>query len=60
MPIGGRGARQLAVAPNGNFLVVAEQFTKNVHVFSRSQQDGKLQDTGNKYPVDLASCIVFV
>jgi 6-phosphogluconolactonase len=60
VPIGGREARHFAIAPNGKFLVVAEQFTNNVHVFSRSQQDGKLQDTGNKYPVDLASCIVFI
>jgi 6-phosphogluconolactonase len=58
-PLGGKEARHFALAPGGNFLVVAEQFTNQVSVFTRNQSTGLLTSTGNKYPVNKASCIVF-
>jgi 6-phosphogluconolactonase len=59
-PLGGKEARHFALAPGGNFLVVAEQFTNQVSVFTRDRSTGLLVPTGNKYPVNKASCIVFV
>jgi 6-phosphogluconolactonase len=58
-PLGGKEARHFALAPGGNFLVVAEQFTNQVSVFARNRNTGLLTSTGNKYPVNKASCIVF-
>jgi 6-phosphogluconolactonase len=58
-PLGGKEARHFALSPNGNFLVVAEQFTNMVSVFTRDRSTGVLASTGNKYPVNKASCIVF-
>jgi 6-phosphogluconolactonase len=59
-PLGGKEARHFALAPGGNFFVVAEQFTNQVSVFKRDRSTGLLAPTGNKYPVNKASCIVFV
>ena len=59
-PLGGKEARHFALAPDGNFLVVAEQFTNQVGVFTRDRSTGLLVPTGNKYPVNKPSCIVFV
>ena len=59
-PLGGKEARHFALAPGGNFLVVAEQFTNQVSVFTRDRSTGLLAPTGDKYPVNKASCIVFV
>ena len=59
-PLGGKEARHFALAPGGNFLVVAEQFTNQVSVFTRDRSTGLLVPTGNKYPVNKPSCIVFV
>jgi len=58
-PLGGKEARHFALSPNGSFLVVAEQFTNAVSVFTRDRNTGTLTPTGNKYPVNKASCIVF-
>jgi 6-phosphogluconolactonase len=58
-PLGGKEARHFAIARGGDFLVVAEQFTNQVSVFTRNRGTGLLTSTGNKYPVNKASCIVF-
>jgi 6-phosphogluconolactonase len=58
-PLGGKESRHYAIDPSGRFLVVAEQFSNKVGVFTRDPSSGKLQDTGRTYPVDAASCIVF-
>lgn len=59
IPLGGKEARHYQISPNGRFVVVAEQFSNDVGVFSRDLSSGKLQATGRTYPVDNASCIVF-
>jgi 6-phosphogluconolactonase len=58
-PLGGKEARHFALAPGGNFLVVAEQFTNQVSVFTRDSSTGLLDAAGNKFPVNKPSCIVF-
>lgn len=59
-PLGGKEARHFALSPDGRHLVVAEQFTNFVTVFSRDLRTGELKATGNKYPVNRPSCVVFV
>jgi 6-phosphogluconolactonase len=59
-PLGGKEARHFALDPGGDFLVVAEQFTNQVGVFTRDRSTGLLAATENKYPVNKASCVVFV
>lgn len=58
-PLGGKEARHFAIAPDGEFLLAAEQFSDRVGVFSRNPSTGELEATGRTYPVDKASCIVF-
>ena len=41
-PLGGKEACHFALAPAGNFLVVAEQFTNQVSVFTRDRSTGLL------------------
>lgn len=58
-PLGGKEARHFAIDPSGKFVVVAEQFSDKVGVYSRDLADGELRSDGRTYPVDKASCIVF-
>jgi 6-phosphogluconolactonase len=58
-PLGGKEARHFALSPDGRHLVVAEQFTNFVTVFGRDLRTGELKATGNKYPVNRPSCVVF-
>jgi len=59
-PLGGKEARHFALSPDGRHLVVAEQSTNFVTVFGRDLRTGELNSTGNKYPVNHPSCVVFV
>jgi 6-phosphogluconolactonase len=58
-PLGGKEARHFAIDPTGRFIVVAEQFSDKVGVFTRDPANGELRATGKDYPVNKASCIVF-
>jgi len=57
--LGGKEARHFAIDPGGRFVVVAEQFSDRVGVFSRNPSSGELQPTGRTYPANKASCVVF-
>jgi 6-phosphogluconolactonase len=59
MPLGGKEARHYAIDPSGRFVVVAEQASDRVGVFSRNTTSGELQATGKTYPANKASCVVF-
>jgi 6-phosphogluconolactonase len=59
VPLGGKEARHFAISPDGNFFIVAEQFSDRVAVFSRNQSTGAIAPTDNHYEVTNASCIVF-
>ena len=59
-PLEGKEARHYAIDPSGKFIVVAEQGSDRVGVFSRNASSGELQATGRTYPTNKASCIVFV
>lgn len=55
----GKGPRNFAIDPTGNFLLVAHQYTNEVIIFKRNKISGALTDTGKK--IDLCSpvCLVF-
>ncbi|KAF2517704.1 lactonase family protein [Flavobacterium foetidum] len=44
----GKGPRDFAIDPTGNFLVVGHQYTNDVIIFKRDKITGKLTDTGKK------------
>jgi 6-phosphogluconolactonase len=58
-PLGGKEARHFALSPDGRFLLVAEQFTNRVSIFSRDRKTGVLTPTPVQYPVNGASCVLF-
>lgn len=59
VPFGGKEARHFAISPDGDSLLLAEQFSNRVSVFSRDPKTGLLKVTPNRYDVTNASCIVF-
>jgi 6-phosphogluconolactonase (cycloisomerase 2 family) len=59
-PLGGKEARAFHLSPDEAYFLVAEQFTNRLAVFSRDRKSGGLQPTSNFYPVENASCVVFV
>lgn len=56
---GGEGPRNFNLSPNGNFLLVAHQYTNNITVFERNAETGELRDTGKQIEVSTPVCIVF-
>lgn len=59
VPFGGKEARHFAISPDEDSLLLAEQFSNKVSVFSRDPKNGSLKITPNRYDVTNASCIVF-
>ncbi|WP_213806017.1 lactonase family protein [Granulicella sp. dw_53] len=59
-PLGGKEARAFNISPEGNYFLVAEQFSNQLTVFARSPQKGDLKPTSAQYPVNNASCVVFI
>jgi len=57
--VGGKGPRSFVISPNGKFLLVANQYSDMVKVFSRDNQSGDLIDTGLDIAVDSPVCLKF-
>lgn len=55
----GKGPRNFAIDPSGNFLLVAHQYTNDVVIFKRSKKTGLLTDTGKKIALCSPVCLVF-
>ncbi|MEJ5993066.1 lactonase family protein [Pedobacter sp. Du54] len=55
----GKGPRNFAIDPSGNFLLVAHQYTNDVVIFNRNQTSGKLTDSGKRISVGAPVCLVF-
>lgn len=55
----GKGPRNFAIDPTGNFLLVAHQYSNDVVIFKRDRSTGAITDTGKR--IDLCSpvCLVF-
>lgn len=55
----GKGPRNFAIDPSGNFLLVAHQFTNNVVVFKINKETGTLTATGKEIALSAPVCLVF-
>ena len=55
----GKGPRNFAIDPIGNFLLVAHQYTNDVVIFKRDKKTGLLTDTGKKIALCSPVCLVF-
>lgn len=55
----GKGPRNFAIDPSGDFLLVAHQYTNDIIVFRRDKTTGTLTDTGKKIELCSPVCLVF-
>ncbi|MDI6047608.1 lactonase family protein [Flavobacterium yafengii] len=55
----GKGPRNFAIDPTGNFLLVAHQYTNDIVIFKRNKNTGALTDTGKKIALCSPVCLVF-
>lgn len=55
----GKGPRNFAIDPTGNFLLVAHQYTNEVVIFKRNKTTGGLSDTEKKIALCAPVCLVF-
>jgi 6-phosphogluconolactonase len=56
---GGKGPRNFAIDPSGNFLLVAHQNSNEVIIFKRDAVTGLLTDSGKKIALCSPVCLVF-
>jgi 6-phosphogluconolactonase len=59
VPCGGKEPRHFALDPGNQWLLVANQDSSNIVVFSRNARSGHLTPTGREYPLSFPVCIVF-
>lgn len=55
----GKGPRNFAIDPAGNFLLVANQNSNEIVVFKRDRQTGLLSDSGKRLKVGQPVCLKF-
>jgi 6-phosphogluconolactonase len=55
----GKGPRNFAIDPTGNFLLVAHQFSNDIVIFKRDKNTGKLTDSRKKIELCSPVCLVF-
>lgn len=55
----GKGPRNFAIDPTGNFLLVAHQYTNEIVIFKRDKTNGKLTDTKKRIALCSPVCLVF-
>lgn len=58
--LGGRTPRDLAVSPDGRYLLAASQTDDFIRVFSIDPQTGELSFTGHDYAIPTPVCIEFI
>jgi 6-phosphogluconolactonase len=56
----GKGPRNFAIDPGGNYLLAANQNSDQIVVFKRDKQTGSLTDTGNRVNIGQPVCLKFV
>jgi 6-phosphogluconolactonase len=59
-PLGGRTPRDLAVSPDGKYLLAASQDDGFIRVFTIDPQTGELGFTGHDYAIPTPVCIEFI
>ena len=55
----GKGPRNFAIDPSGNFLLVAHQYTNDIVIFKRNKTTGAITDTGKRITLCSPVCLVF-
>lgn len=60
VPTGGEWPRDFSLDPSGAFLIVANQHTGNLVLFSRNQETGKLTNLNSEIAVPEAVCVKFL
>lgn len=55
----GKGPRNFAIDPSGNFLLVAHQYTNDVVIFKRNKTTGAITDTGKRIALCAPVCLIF-
>lgn len=55
----GKGPRNFAIDPKGNFLLVGHQYTNDIVIFKRDRKTGSLADTGKRIALCSPVCLVF-
>ncbi len=55
----GKGPRNFTITPNGNFLLVAHQYSNDVVIFKRDKFTGALTDSGERINVGAPVSLVF-
>lgn len=58
-PVGGRTPRDLAVSPDGRYLLAAAQDDAAIHLFTIDEDNGALTAIGQPYPIPSAACLLF-
>lgn len=56
----GKGPRNFAIDPSGNFLLVANQLSNDIFTFKINKTTGKLLQTGTKLEISHPVCLKFV
>jgi 6-phosphogluconolactonase len=56
---GGKIPRHIALDPTERWLLVANQVSDNIAVFSRNAQTGELAKTGSSFPLVKPQCLLF-
>ncbi len=59
-PAQGKGPRNFAIDPSGNFLLVANQESNEIIIFKRDKKSGLLSPTGGKIQINKPVCLKFV
>jgi len=59
-PAQGKGPRNFAIDPSGNFLLVANQDSNEIIMFKRDKKTGLLTPTGGKIQISKPVCLKFV
>lgn len=56
---GGKIPRHLALDPTEKWLLVANEESNNIAVFSRDEKTGRLAESGKSFPQAIPQCLVF-
>lgn len=56
----GKGPRNFAIDPSGNFLMVANQISNDIFTFKVNKSTGKLKPSGQKLEISHPVCLKFV
>jgi len=56
----GKAPRYFTIGPSGKFLLVANQDSNEIVIFSRNEKNGLLKDTGKRIPVKKPVCLQWI